>query len=65
MKKLLFITLAVLTLTATSCSKDTCLEDKQAEIEKYDRLIEAAQGDPDELQIINRNRTIALSKFDC
>lgn len=65
MKKLLFITFAVLTLTATSCSKDTCLEDKQAEKEKYDRLIEKAQGDSAELQIIYRNRGIALSKFDC
>lgn len=65
MKNLLFIALAIISLTSASCSKDSCLEDKKAEIEKYDRLIEAAQGDPDELQIINRNREIALSKFDC
>ena len=65
MKKLIFIIFTVLTFTASSCSKDSCLEDKQAEREKYDRLIEAAQGDSAELQIIYRNREIALSKFDC
>lgn len=63
-KSILFILIGV-TLTFGSCSKDTCLEDKQAEIEKYDRLIEAAQGDSAELKIIYRNRKIALSKFDC
>ena len=65
MKKLILISILAITLIITSCSKDNCLEDKQAEIEKYDRLIQQAQNDPSELEIIYRNREISLSQFNC
>ena len=65
MKRAVLITLAVLTIGLTSCSKDTCLEDKQAEREKYERLLQEAINDPAEYEIILRNMNLRLAQFDC
>ena len=65
MKKGILITIVVLSLAFTSCSKDTCLEDKLEVIAKYDRLLQQAAGVQAELLIILRNKEIELSGFDC
>lgn len=62
-----FILLILLTISFSSCSKDddNC-QDKRAEIiERYDRLIELAEGDDAQQATLIRNKENELERLDC
>ena len=65
MKKLILIIL--LTLSVLSCSNDddNCEEQRAEIIERFERLIELAEGDEQQQQILIRDRDLALRGLDC
>jgi len=64
MKKAIFISLSVLTIGTTSCSKDSCLDEKQAEREKYQQMLINASDNPVQYDTLLRKMQIRISQFD-
>ena len=63
MKKMVFFLLVI--FIHLSCSSDNCISEKQKESEKYDKMIEAANDDPAQRDVLIRNKEIRLAQFDC
>ncbi len=65
--KLLFLFLLLLSIFSCSKSDDNndCLDEKNAIIEKYDRLIDLAEGDEAQQAVLIRNKQAELDRLDC
>ena len=65
MKKLILIILLILSILSCSNDDDNCEVQRAEIIEKYERLIELAEGDEQQQQTLIRDRDVALRGLDC
>jgi len=63
--KLLFVTLLIFSFLSCSDNEDDCADKRRTTIEKYNRLINLAEGDDTQQATLIRNKEAELERLGC
>jgi hypothetical protein len=65
MRTLTLLILLIISFSSCSNDDDNCQDERSEIIERYDRLIELAEGDDAQQEVLIRNKEEALEALDC